>query len=440
MNPKILTSWGIALLRNTIVGLNYCIVMFYASFFLLTSSYLTEYDKSAVFLAQASHIPKNPVHVFFTCLFLFAMLSVIILSRPVMQISGRKENYLVLVAAILISVIITWELNFAYSGLYLMIFADCLFHLRRENNKASYAIMLVLISLYFLSNYYIISRFIPTTNPQAYFTVLEENWRVSMSLVCNLMEILNIVLFMLYLSLFFSHQIIENQNISEELNMINQVNQELKNYAAITERIGENNERKRLAREIHDTLGHALTGIAAGIDACLIVIDKKPDLAKKQLQIVSQVVREGIGDVRNSLNKLRPGALEDKGLEGAIRRMIEEFTSLSEGLQIEFDYQLKNVDFDVAKEDALFRIIQENMTNSIRHGAASLIQITMFQEDTHLILTVHDNGFGCEKIVPGYGLTQMKERVAAIHGSIEFDGTEGFTTRIQVPLQKGEYV
>ena len=67
-------------------------------------------------------------------------------------------------------------------------------------------------------------------------------------------------------------------------------------------------------------MGHALTGIAAGIDACLVMIDKKPEAVKPQLQRVRNVVTEGIGDVRNSLQKLRPGALEQQGLEGALKK------------------------------------------------------------------------------------------------------------------------
>ena len=65
-----------------------------------------------------------------------------------------------------------------------------------------------------------------------------------------------------------------------------------------------------IAREIHDTIGHALTGISAGIDAVTVLIDLDPEHAKKQLSSVSNVVREGIVDVRRSLNKMRPGALE----------------------------------------------------------------------------------------------------------------------------------
>ncbi|WP_283651319.1 sensor histidine kinase [Ileibacterium valens] len=98
-------------------------------------------------------------------------------------------------------------------------------------------------------------------------------------------------------------------------------------------------------------------------------------MLKKQLHLVSQVVREGISDVRNSLNKLRPGALEQAGLKGALQKMITEFIGLSDDLQIDLNYEVENIDFEVAKEDALFRVVQESITNSIRHGAANHIQI-----------------------------------------------------------------
>ncbi len=420
------------------VALNYTIIMYFASCNLIISRLVIQQEKSHQFLSGLSHIPKNPVSVFFICLFLYAILACLILSRPVTQVSGRKVNFAALGAEILLSLMIIWRLNMVYSGLYLLVFSDCLFHLRRENNRATFTIMAVLVALYFVSNYYVFSFFFRIADPMAYFNIVEGRSRAWLIMIKNLMEIMNLVLFTGYLSIYISHQVVENENISQELNMISQVNQELKNYAAITERIGENNERKRLAREIHDTLGHALTGIAAGVDACLIIIDKKPEIAKKQLQLVSQVVREGISDVRNSLEKLRPGALEERGLEGAIQRMIEEFTGLSEGLTINFDCRIGQIDFEVAKEDALFRIIQECITNSIRHGAASIINISMFIEDDHLKIIVDDNGFGAASIKPGYGLTQMKERIAAIHGAVEFDGSDGFVTRVQVPLQKGE--
>lgn len=428
----------ISSLRNLMVGLNYLIVMFYASVSLLATRFIVDHQKSSLFLSQADHIPRNPVSVFFSCLFLFAVLAALILSRSVSEISEKTTNLTSIVLEIIIGFMIVYQLNMAYSGLYLLVFSDCLFHMRREKNSTSYSVLGILVCLYFLSNYYVVSFFFPMADPAAYFSVFDHSLSSFLIMIKNILEMLNLLGFVAYLSLYISNQIRENENIAQELDMINQVNRELKNYAAITERIGENNERKRLAREIHDTLGHALTGIAAGVDATLIIINKSPEVAKRQLQLVSKVVREGISDVRNSLNKLRPGALEQAGLKGALQKMIAEFTELSDDLQIILTYDADQADFEVAKEDALFRVVQESITNSIRHGTASQIRIHFYIEEQNLKITIDDNGFGASKISLGYGLTQMKERIAAIHGTIAFDGSDGFVTRILVPLQKGE--
>ena len=219
--------------------------------------------------------------------------------------------------------------------------------------------------------------------------------------------------------------------------MVQNVNRELRDYAAITEKIGENNERKRLAREIHDTLGHALTGIAAGVDACIAMIDRNPAATKKQLLVISKVVRQGIGDVRNSLNKLRPGALEEKGLRGAIENMIEEFAGVS-NLNVILDARVDNIDIEKTKEDILFRIIQESITNSLRHGNATEVKISLYESDNELCLDIQDNGSGCKEIHKGFGLTQMKERVAIINGTVSFNGDNGFLTCVRIPIQKGE--
>ena len=101
---------------------------------------------------------------------------------------------------------------------------------------------------------------------------------------------------------------------------LKEMNIQLQDYAEMQEKMGETKERNRIAREIHDTLGHALTGIAAGVDACIAMIDQNPTATKQQLQVISKVVRQGITDVRNSLNKLRPGALEEHGFKEALER------------------------------------------------------------------------------------------------------------------------
>lgn len=219
--------------------------------------------------------------------------------------------------------------------------------------------------------------------------------------------------------------------------MVSQVNQELKNYAQITEKMGEDKERKRLARELHDTIGHALTGVAAGVDASIAMFDIDPELARSQLFLVSDVVRQGIVDVRGSLKKLRPGALEKNTFQEALEKLIDEFCKTSH-IQVQFDYAIGHIDLENTKEDILYRMVQESLTNSVRHGHASQVAIHLYEEEDILHLYVQDNGSGCSGITEGFGLKQMKERVRMLGGEAFFDGTNGFLTLIRIPLQKGE--
>ena len=92
----------------------------------------------------------------------------------------------------------------------------------------------------------------------------------------------------------------------------------------MTERMAQTRERNRLAREIHDTLGHTLTGIVTGLDACMALVDVSPEQTRKQLSLLSKVGREGIRDIRRSVNELRPDSLERLSLEVAIRKMVTD--------------------------------------------------------------------------------------------------------------------
>lgn len=100
--------------------------------------------------------------------------------------------------------------------------------------------------------------------------------------------------------------------------------------------MAETRERNRLAREIHDTLGHALTGIAAGLDATALLVDLAPDKAKEQLVKIKETALRGLKDVRRSVKKLRPDDLEHLPLRQAIANMVEEFAS-STGMKIDFE-------------------------------------------------------------------------------------------------------
>lgn len=306
-------------MRTSLVLINYAILLLYTGVFLIGTKFIVAQQKSLFFLSQLSHVPKNPVFVLSGCMGLYGLFLAMILSK---RLPFRFSSLLIEWG---IAFLIILLLDMASQSIVLLVICDCLYHARELRSSQVYGILAVSILLYFLTNFSIMSQLIPLTDLQKYFTVFPAMAGSALTLSRSLLEGANLLIFLSFIACFMINQYEEKESIAQELDMVNQVNQELRNYAALTEQIAENNERKRIAREIHDTLGHALTGIAAGIDACLVMIDKNPEAVKVQLQRIRHVVTEGIGDVRNSLQKLRPGALEERGLEGAIRKMIEEF-------------------------------------------------------------------------------------------------------------------
>lgn len=425
-------SW-MMLLRNLLMAVNTFIVMYCAAIQMIAVKLIIDTQKTSSFVVQMTHIPKNPKIVFIGCVLCLLVLSVTLMKRRISYIENIQENFTGAVIETLMALIISTLLNFSCSGIFLLVFCDCIFHFRRS--KKGRGLIFLNVLLYFFCNYNLVNLVFPLMDTSLFFSVFSNE--AVLVLIKSVAQALIIMMTVAYIGLFLSWQIQENKDISQELSMVSQVNQELRNYASITEKIGEDKERKRIAREIHDTLGHALVGIASGVDACIAIIDKNPEAAKSQLQLISKVVRQGITDVRNSLKKLRPGALEEQGLKGALINMIQEFQGVSD-VKINFVFEADHADFDVAKENVLFRLIQESMTNAIRHGKANEIDIHMFVEEDNLIVDIHDNGQGCETIVYGYGLRQMEERIVTVHGHIEFDGSNGFKTHAVIPLQKGE--
>ena len=211
----------------------------------------------------------------------------------------------------------------------------------------------------------------------------------------------------------------ENHEVEQELAMVSKVNTELNNYMALSEKIAEDRERKRIAREIHDTLGHALTGISAGLDAVGVLIDINPSRAKEQVKNVSEVVREGIQDVRGSLNRLRPGALEERTLKDALEKTIREYQILSTCKLISTMNGSMSI-WTSWIEDTIFRVIQESMTNAVRHGHASHMDLHFFEDEEDYMIELQDNGVGFETLTYGYGLKQMMERISILGGQLQF--------------------
>lgn len=430
-----LKSISLKRIRTFMMSWNFFMITCYAMIFMFSTNYIIMNNISRDFLSSLNYIPENPGLIFFETLILFSCVIVLMNFFDHRVKEYPFENLLFLSIETILGFFIMKSLYFSYNGIIYLIFCDALF--RFKENKYVKWLTIPLSLLLIISNYDFFNTLFPLVNADAYFEVYTSTTRGLLQVGINFLDIINLLFFILFLMIYIANEVQENERMTQELIMVHQVNHELENYAAVSEKIAEDKERKRLAREIHDTLGHALTGIAAGVDACIAMIDINPEATKKQLMVISKVVRQGIVDVRNSLNKLRPVALEQHGFKGAIENMIEEFTSVSD-LTISLDYRLDKVDFENTKEDILFRVIQESVTNAVRHGDATHIDISLYIEDNSLYLKIQDNGQGCEEIHYGFGLKQMKERLGMINGKVAYDGHHGFLTIVTIPLQEGE--
>lgn len=430
-----LKSISLKRIRTFMMSWNFFMITCYAMIFMFSTNYIIMNNISRDFLSSLNYIPTDPSIIFFKSLILYIIIMILMNFFDHRVKEYPFENLLFLSIETILGFFIMKSLYFSYNGIIYLIFCDALF--RFKENKYVKWLTIPLSLLLIISNYDFFNTLFPLVNADAYFEVYTSTTRGLLQVGINFLDIINLLFFILFLMIYIANEVQENERMTQELIMVHQVNHELENYAAVSEKIAEDKERKRLAREIHDTLGHALTGIAAGVDACIAMIDINPEATKKQLMVISKVVRQGIVDVRNSLNKLRPGALEQHGFKGAIENMIEEFTSVSD-LTISLDYRLDKVDFENTKEDILFRVIQESVTNAVRHGDATHIDISLYIEDNSLYLKIQDNGQGCEEIHYGFGLKQMKERLGMINGKVAYDGHHGFLTIVTIPLQEGE--
>ena len=232
---------------------------------------------------------------------------------------------------------------------------------------------------------------------------------------------------------------IEEENAHDKINqLINELeaaNKNLKNYANQVEELTIVRERNRLAREIHDGLGHYLTVIHMQIQAAKAVMKNHPEKAVILLDIAQNQSQEALVDVRKSVATLRDSEEARIPLTERINQLVR--TTSTDALHITCEVLGMAKPGYPQLELTIFRIVQEGIQNCIKHAQASKLNITLdYGEEGMLRLNIQDNGIGTENIHGGFGLIGMRERVKQLGGSLNYIAKmgEGFTIEVQVPL------
>ena len=166
------------------------------------------------------------------------------------------------------------------------------------------------------------------------------------------------------------------------------------------------------------------------------MMDLAPDAAKAQMAAITEVARQGMTDVRRSVKALRPDMLEKFDLEKALASTIEEMR-LATNAQIQYTCTTELNGFNDDEEEIIYRIVQESITNSIRHGKASSIDIWIDRQFNMLKIKIQDNGIGCKDIQKGFGLHHMEERLTMLKGTLSCSGENGFLIEAMIPIRWG---
>jgi len=203
-------------------------------------------------------------------------------------------------------------------------------------------------------------------------------------------------------------------------------------------------ERKHMAREIHDELGQSLTALRMDISLARLGFGESNPKLMERLQSMTRLVDHTIGITRDVTSSLRPAAL-DLGIGAALEWLVAEF---NDHYDIACDLSLMDgeIELDDAAVTAVFRVVQESLTNIARHAGASRVEIAMSRNEDMYCIEVRDDGRGFDprtrRTRSSHGLIGMRERMAMLQGEVIIESETGHGTcvRVFVPPTRHEHV
>lgn len=188
---------------------------------------------------------------------------------------------------------------------------------------------------------------------------------------------------------------------------------------------GQEEERGRIARELHDEVGQALTGLILGLE----------ELPGEKALALKELARHTLAEVRRLALDLRPSILDHLGLEAALRRYVREFAERT-GLEVDFSFHLRR-SLSPELETVVYRVVQEALTNVARHSGSSRAAVGVLEVEGEVRVFVEDEGRGFDPKMVGLGhqgLVGMRERVELVGGKLLLESAPGEGTRVQVRL------
>jgi len=216
-------------------------------------------------------------------------------------------------------------------------------------------------------------------------------------------------------------------------------NRQLTEHASQAEELAATQERNRLAREIHDNLGHYLTVVNVQLEAARLTLDSDPARTLDALNKAQELAKKGLNAVRESITALRVSPVENRPLDDAILELIEE--SKETGMVTEFKLIGESRPVESKSALALYRAVQEGLTNVHKHSQASWVHVVLdLSQSDQIRLSLLDDGVGAADTSSGFGLIGLRERIHLLGGelTIQTQPNQGFRLEVSIPAMEME--
>jgi signal transduction histidine kinase len=263
-------------------------------------------------------------------------------------------------------------------------------------------------------------------------------------LITVLSSLIILTLFSYYIKDEYNSKI-EAQKLYDQLRIsedkLKKANKDLELYANSIEELTLLRERNRISREIHDSVGHSLSTIIIQLGAIEKIAKQDGDKAVNIASNLREYVKESLQEVRTAVRELKPRAFEKYEGLLAIEELIKNFSKLT-GIDVKYGFTKETWFLNSDQSFVIYRIIQEFLSNSLRHGKATKINLFMNFYKDNLVITLQDNGLGSDEIRKGIGLTNIWERVKELGGSVEYNTKkgEGFLLKVILnPIENLDY-
>jgi len=216
-------------------------------------------------------------------------------------------------------------------------------------------------------------------------------------------------------------------------NALAEANQLLRDHASQVEELATTKERNRLAREIHDSVGHYLTVVNVQIGAARTMLDQDRSRALEHLATAQSLTQEGLAEVRHSVAALRASPTESRPLPEALTSLVDQWRAA--GLNASFRQSGTVRTLRPQSNLTLYRAGQEALTNIAKHANATIVSVRLNYVEDRTRLTIEDNGVGATDSEGGFGLLGIRERVQLLNGSVRVstDAGKGFILEVEVP-------